>query len=105
VVGRPGLAVTINILLDEDDRLYGKLSILNPGESRRFLIYAAGSKSPVEALSTAERIVAAHEVDWVQLWSLTWEQVGRGKDRDGYRWVLVVEARSREAAPEVEAML
>lgn len=78
---------------------------LMPGESARVMVYQSGRIEAEEAIRRARETIVAHEVEWVQLWSLQRQRVGKGPD--GYRWVVTVEVRNPAPLPETqpEAML
>jgi hypothetical protein len=65
---------------------------LMPGETQQVMVYAPGDVDPVEAIRRAQEMVRAHDVDWVQLWGLHRQRVGKGPD--GFRWAVSVEVRN-----------
>ena len=78
---------------------------LKPGDEKKVWVYVAGKLEPREALSSAERMVAANELEWVRLHALMFEKCGKGPD--AIRWAVQVLVRLPEQAvePQPEAML
>lgn len=83
---------------------------LKPGDTKKLWVYVKGTLEPVEALSAAERMVSANELEWVRLHALIFEKTGKGPD--AIRWAVQVLVRLPEAGqqethvlPLPEAML
>lgn len=71
---------------------------LKPGNAKRVWLYVSGKLEPVEALSAAERMVSANELEWVRLHALLFERTGKGAD--AIRWAVQVLVRLPEQAVE-----
>lgn len=78
---------------------------LKPGDEKRVWVYTDGKLDPHEALSAAQRMVAANQLEWVRLHALIFEKTGKGPD--AIRWAVEVLVRlpQQAAAALPEEML